>query len=934
LLLTTRQRLRFYAVSLCGLAQRLPAGYAVLNQAMTRKVLIYSVVGCLLAGSLHLLADNFAAMTAGKYPAPPLKKKSDGKKADSKKDEKKPYGDEKSFADVVKDMEVIKGLFTFYRKAEENKIYIEIQTNQFDRTFLFAGSIDQSVGERGLYSSQMGGQFPFQFHLVGKNVQWLVLNTTFTAKKGTPADRTIHRSFPNSILASARIVSQPHPERKSFLVNVSDIVLSDLPGMAAALKEAYKPSDYRFDRGSSAITGVKSFPENALFEVWLHYVTDNPRTRSAAVPDERSIPILVKYDFSALKETGYKPRYADDRVGHFLTLQQDFTSDRPTSPYIRRIHRWNLEKKDPDAAVSEAKQPIVFWLENTIPVEYREWMKDGALLWNKAFERIGFTNAIVVKQQPDNADWDPTDTRYNTIRWFAGVDASFAIGPSRANPYTGEIYDADIGFSEGIIRSIRRNSEEFIAPILPLGQEAASMPRLAWDHDGTANLCNYADGLAQQAAFGVTVLSARGAFTPEMEERLMREYLIEVTAHEVGHTLGLRHNFRASTMLKPEELLNDEITDKTSQSGSVMDYNPIVLAAKGEKQGHFVPPTLGPYDHWAIEYAYKPIPADQEAAELKKIASRAAEPQLAYSTDEDALGTYSAAALDPLVNQFDQSSDPIEYFQKRISIIEELWSSMETNLVHEGDGYQILRRAVMRSLNEYYRSLLTASKFIGGLYHYRDHAGDPHGRSPFAPIPAEKQKQAMEFMREHCFSEEAFQLSPALYNKLAPERLPGLDGLDGLYGARLDMPWHDNVLSLQRAVLQRLHAPATLARLQDSELRFKSTEDRFTTADMFLGLESAIWAELHHPGSKISSLRRNLQREHLKTLSHLALRSYPGIPEDATSLARASLARIGEDIETKLKDPRFTEATSRAHLEETRARIRAALDAQIAKGVD
>jgi hypothetical protein len=167
---------------------------------------------------------------------------------------------------------------------------------------------------------------------------------------------------------------------------------------------------------------------------------------------------------------------------------------------------------------------------------------------------------------------------------------------------------------------------------------------------------------------------------------------------------------------------------------------------------------------------------------LKKIASRAAEPQLAYSTDEDALGTYSPSALDPLVNQFDQSSDPIEYFQKRISIIEELWSSMETNLVHQGEGYQILRRAVTRSLKEYYRSLLTASKFIGGLYHYRDHAGDPNGRSPFAPIPAEKQKQALEFMREHCFSEEAFLLSPELYNKLAPERLPGLDGIDGLFG--------------------------------------------------------------------------------------------------------------------------------------------------------
>jgi hypothetical protein len=906
---------------------------------MKNRIKLYA---SLLTGGFLAFGISYAAgavappPAAGKHRVQPVKKK-DEKKAEAKKaDEKrKPYGDEKPFADLVKDMDVHKGVFTFYRKAEENKIYLEITPEQFERTFLFAGSIEQSVGERGLYSSQMGGHFPFQFKLVGKNVQWIIQNSAFTAEKATPAERATRKSFANSILGSTRILSQPHPERKSFLVNLSDLLLTDLPGLAPALSETYKPSGYRFDRGNSAVTEVKVFPENCLLEVALHYACDNPKTASLAIPDERSIPIVVKYDFSKLRDSDYKPRFADDRVGHFLSLQQDFTSDRPSSPYIRRIHRWNLEKKDPSAALSEPKEPIVFWLENTVPAEYREWMKEGALLWNEAFERAGFKNAIVVKQQPDDADWTAADTRYNTIRWFAGVDASFAIGPSRANPYTGEIYDADIGFSEGIVRSVRRNGEEFISPILPIGQDGQpqpAAPRLAWDMDGS-HLCQLADGLAQQAAFGVSVLAARGAFTPEMEERMMKEYLIHVTAHEVGHTLGLRHNFRASTLLKPEDLLNDSVSEKLGQSGSVMDYNPIVIAGKDEKQGHFVPTTLGPYDFWAIEYAYKPI-ATNEAAELQKIAARAAEPELAYSTDEDALGTYSASALDPLVNQFDQSSDPIRYFENRIEIINELWTSIESKLVQDGEGYQILRRAVMRSLNEYYRALVTASKFIGGLYHHRDHAGDPNGRSPFAPISAEKQKEALEFMRRFCFSEEAFQLSPQLYNKLAPERLPGLDGLNGLFGAtRLDTPWHDSVLNLQRAVLYRLHAPATLGRLQDNELRFQSTDNRFTMADMFLGLETAVWAELHHPVRQISSLRRNLQREHLKTLSRIALRNY-SVPEDATSLARASLARIAENLDEKLKDAKLADTTSRAHLEETRARIRAVLEAQIAKSAE
>ncbi len=875
------------------------------------------------------------SVAAGKWPAPVPKNDSASKKEDKKdgEEKKKPYADEKAFNDVVKDMEVVKGVFTFYRKSDENRIYMEILPSQLEETFLFGGSIEQAVGERGLYSSQMGGQFPFQFRLVGKSVQWVMLNTTFTASKDTPAERATKRSFGNSILGSARILSQPHPERKSFLINISDLLLTDIPGLASALKETYRPSDYRFDRGNSAITGIKAFPENALFEVWLHFVSDNPKVNSLTLPDERSIPILVKYDFSKLKQTDYKTRFADDRVGHFLTLQEDFTSDRPSSPYVRRIHRWNLEKKDPNAEISEPKQPIVYWIENTVPVEYREWMKEGALLWNKAFERIGFKNAILVKQQPEDADWDAADTRYNTIRWFAGVDASFAIGPSRANPYTGEIYDADIGISEGIIRSIRRNGEEFIAPILPLGQEGIKRPHLAWDRD-EANYCEYADGLAQQAAFGTSVLEARGAFTPEMERRMMKEFIIEVTAHEVGHTLGLRHNFRASTLLKPDELLNNELTEKVGQSGSVMDYNPIVLAGKGEKQGHFVPVTLGPYDYWAIEYAYKPF-ATNEEAELKKIASRAADPQLAYSTDEDALGTYSPNAMDPLVNQFDQSSDPLSYFEKRVAIINELWNCMDSKLVREGEGYQILLRALMRSLGEYNRGLLTASKFIGGLYHYRDHVGDKDGRAPFSPVAAEKQKQALAFMQKYAFSEEAFKLSPELYNKLATERLPGLDGLNGLSnGQRIDYPWHDSVLGLQRAVLQRLHAPVTLARLEDNELRFKAGEERFTMADMFAGLENAIWSELDHSTAEISSMRRNLQREHLKTLAHLAVRSPANVPEDATSLARASLKRINGKISATLKSGALKDATSIAHLEETQARINSALDAQLVKALD
>jgi hypothetical protein len=865
---------------------------------------------------------------APRYKASAAKKNE--KKTDAKKPEK--FEDEKPFDEVVKNMDVIKGLFTFYRKADENKIYLEITTNQFEKLFLFSGSIDQSVGEKGLYASQQAGEFPFSFHLVGKQVQMLIRNSLYTATNGTPEGRGVAKSFPNSLLASTRILSRPHPERKSLLVNAYDLFVLDLPGFAPALSEIYRPSGYRFDRGNSTFGTIKSFPENALIEVDLHYATDNPRARTLTLPDARSLPIVVKYDLAELKQTDYKPRLADDRVGHFLSVQADYSSDHPKSLMVRRINRWNLQKKDPKAAMSEPVKPITYWLENTIPVEYRPYIREGVLMWNKAFERIGFTNAIVVRQQPDNAEWDPADARYSTIRWFQGADAGFAIGPSRANPFTGEIYDADIGFSEAMARYIRRFGEEFAGPIsgsVPVAFDQPQMPKLAWTHNDRA-ACEYANGMIEQAAFGVAVLQARGALSKETEEKLMREYLVEVTAHEVGHTLGLRHNFIASTMLKPEELFDDAKTDTMSQSGSVMDYNPVIIAPKGQKQGHFCPPTLGPYDYWAIEYAYKTIDGD-EAPELAKIASRCAEPELAYATDEDALGTLSPASMDPLVNQFDQSSDPLGYYTDRAKVVRELWDSMENNLLEKGEGYQILRRAMNRSFGEYSRGILVSSKFIGGVYHRRDHFGDPHGRAPYAPVSAEKQQQALEFLQKYAFAENAFDLPPTLLNRLAMERLPGVTGIDGVISTdgRNDYAWIESILNLHRALLARLYQPLTLARLQDNEMRFAAGEKVFTMADMFTGLDTAIWSELDNNATKISALRRNLQREQLKELVRLTVRNIGGVPEDATSLARASLTAINAKMKQALDGNRITDRTTRAHLQESIERVSAALDARV-----
>ncbi|MGH9754894.1 MAG: zinc-dependent metalloprotease, partial [Blastocatellia bacterium] len=582
---------------------------------------------------------------------------------------------EKPFADVIKDAEAVKGLFTLYRK--EDKVWIEILPEQFDQIYLCSPTMESALGERGFFASQVLGEFVFTFHKLGKNVQFAQKNVNYRAGDKTPIQRAVARSFADSILGSAPVASLPHPERKSVLVELNGLLLADIPLIGYALEATYR-WPYRLDAKNSAFGAVKAFPQNVEIESLLNFAIERPPVPPLilppqtpppqvpppiAPPDVRSLQFRIRYSLSSLPETGYSARLADDRVGHFLAMYQDFSSDNEYTPYVRYVTRWRLEKADPDAALSPPKQPIVFWLENTIPEKYRKAVADGVLMWNKAFERIGFKDALVVKQQPDDADWDPADVRYNTIRWFVATDAGFAIGPSRINPFTGQIYDADIGFTENMTRFTRQEFEEIVQPLSE--QQPNGLTELfRWKRNLRA-MCYQARGATHQAAFGHNLMAARGLMENGANaEKYINDFLTHVAAHEVGHTLGLRHNFRASTLHQFDKLQDTAATTEQGLTGSVMDYTPVNLAPRGRQQGQHWQTTLGTYDYWAIEYAYKPLAASSpegELPELRKIASRVADPTLAYGTDEDAFGT-SPIGLDPRTNQWDFGSDPLGYY--------------------------------------------------------------------------------------------------------------------------------------------------------------------------------------------------------------------------------------------------------------------------------
>ena len=530
----------------------------------------------------------------------------------------------------------------------------------------------------------------------------------------------------------------------------------------------------------------------------------------------------MHYSVSRLPETGYQPRLADDRVGHFLTVIKDFSKTGADDQFVRYINRWDLRKAKPGAEVSPPVTPIVVWIEKTVPYKFRGAVRDGILEWNKAFERVGFSNAIEVRQQPDDATWDPEDIRYNTFRWIT-ANAGFAMGPSRTNPLTGQILDADIIFDADFIEIWTRRLETWKpdAAVEPLGlplvafnghEDATGLPfSLAFDRETDS------EGLGRQFAFGALAMAAGAKpVAKDQIEKLLVEGVKSVVTHEVGHTLGLRHNFKSSALLTMDEVNDPEKNRTIGLTASIMDYTPVNISPKGKKQGDYFSRTIGPYDYWAIEYAYRPLPGgtDGEVPQLAKIASRCTEPALQYATDEDT----GPLAPDPSVNRFDLSKDPVEFARWRVELISQLLPVLVDRAVEPGEGYDRARNAFGILLNEHARAMGFVAREIGGVYVNRDHRGDPKARPPFVVTEPKKQREALEFLEQQVFGPEAYRFPDKLLDFLGTTHWKHW-GMKPQ--GRPDFPLNQTVL-----MMQDHSGPCPLADHVVADPRFRSEDAR------------------------------------------------------------------------------------------------------------
>ena len=802
-----------------------------------------------------------------------------------------------AFEQVVRGAKRYDGMLPIWHRQE--KAWIELSPEDFGKPFFLSPRLSTGIGEAGVFGglmqsrwAQVGRPQWVEFRKVNQQVQLLAVNATFTAQRGTPQARAVASAFSPSLLASVPLASSPQGRSGKVLIEANALLMTDMLGLAQQLQRSYRQG-YALDTRHSTLLRAQPHEEGLLFELSQHFATSSissgGSTVPLSVPDPRSLFITVRYALTPLPGSPMATRPADARVGYFATTVADFTNDLARTPRLRHINRWRLEKKDPDTALSEPVRPIVYRLDESIPEAYREAIRDGVLVWNKAFEKIGFQNAVQVRMPAADGEpegWEPGEA---TIRWMTNSQPSFgALGPTHVDPRTGEILDADIAIESLSSRSMRTTRSQFLSILQPpssarpAGARAASPLASAKpdaapadEVDGHAHengSCEYSAQAAEQLGMAMDVLEARGLLDPDGPEvqAFVLAYLKDTTMHEVGHTLGLRHNFRASRWRTDAELNDPALGEEGGNSASVMDYAPINLPLPGHPAGASFQTTLGPYDYWAIEYGYKPLPADKAQADamLREIARRSESPQwadaLAYGSDED-----YAQGLDPEALVFDLGRNPVAYARTRLAIVRDLFERQATRRLKPEDDPSLLRRSVGYGLREMERTGQILMRQIGGIVTRRD--GPDSTRALLEPLPAAQQRAALRMLAQDFLSPDAVKLSPALQRRLVPDYLDRQMNDDS--ASSTDFSLAEQQLALQRGVLSGLMSETLSERLLDNIDKTRDTErSPLTPQELHRPLREAIWSGKAHPRTQ-DGATRNLQREHVRRLAEAIARN-------------------------------------------------------------
>ncbi len=824
----------------------------------------------------------------------------------------------------VAEMKAIPGYFDVYLKRD-GTLYLEVEREHFNKDFLVVVQMARGIGESFLLTGYPLDSDLLQFRMRNDKLELWTRNPYFRADPGTPLGRMVELGFRDSVRRAFAIVARDEAAGR-YLIDATGLFLSDWPNLSDYLPNVFR-TGFRLDPTRSAITLAKGFPRNVEIDVDLMFAATAPMQNVpprvyAVLPDEKTLPVALHYSILALPDQAMKPRLADDRVGYFVTTYKDYSLQTGPTNSVRLVNRWRLEKKDPYAPLSEPVKPIIFYIENTIPKELRSFVKEGVEAWNKAFEAAGFKNAILAQEQPSDPHWDPADARYSTIRWMPSVSAIFAIGPSDVDPRSGEILNSDILFTADWVRALTNEYLRLIeSPMQFLQDESEALETARQLNPHAAHLlCAYEAGMAPHMATLHMTLAADGLITPggAIPLEYVGAALRETVMHEVGHALGLRHNFKASTSTPFEKLHSKEYTAKYGVTASVMEYNPANISSDREGQGEYFNSTVGTWDIWAIKWGYTPVGNETLAPhpQLQEIALQHGARAHLYGTDEDAwLYPY---ALDPAITQWDLSADPVAYYRDLQKLTARLWDGLEERLLADDAEYWPLRGAVNTLLFQELRGYIYYIKALGGMEVTRAHKGDD--LTPLKPLAAEKQRAALSFILEIFRPDVQKRFPKHFLDKMPRERWWDWASTWQV-NQRFHFPIHDAITGMRAQVLVPAFWPERLIRITDNAYR-SNEEKPYTLDEHFMGFTNAIWGDVLSKQPPTDSFQRAIQSIYLDMLLAMVNDTTPTRLSDAVAMAYAELVRLDQGISDLLVEQAQLDPLGKAHLLEAQRRIR------------
>jgi hypothetical protein len=772
---------------------------------------------------------------------------------------------------ITKEAKSDQGIFTVHTIKE--KIYYEIPKSELQKEFLWVSQIAKTTLGAG-YGGQAAGNRVVKWERKGNRI--LLRNVLYdvVADPKLPVSRAVQAANNDTIIMAFNIEAIGKDD--SAVIDVTRLFTSEVTEFSARTRLRARG----FDASRSFIEKTKSFPTNIEVEVSQTYTSPPDMSPGGATPAPIPIPnpfaqgmrpgtnatVVMHYSMVKLPEKPMMPRLFDERVGYFTVRKTDYGIDEHRSPVRQYITRWRLEKKDPNAELSEPVKPIVYYVDPATPTKWVSWIKKGIEDWQPAFEAAGFKNAIIAKEAPsksEDPDWDAEDARKSVIRYLPSTIEN-ASGPHVSDPRTGEILESDIQYYHNVM-NLARNW--YFLQAGPLDARAKKLP---------------------------------------LPDDLMGRLVEYVIAHEVGHTLGFQHNMKASATYPVEKVRNAEWLKTMSHTPTLMDYSRFNYVAQPEDNipPELLVPQIGPYDRWATMWGYKPIPGANTPDDEKKTLNDWAREQDTKSYLR--FSTFNARGSDPGENtEAVGDADAIVATGLGIKNLKRVADMLLPATSHMGEPYDDLGELYSRMLGQWALELNHVTGIVGGFNSQQKHNGQDGVR--FVIVPKEKQAAAVRFLNENAFATPTWALKPEILRRIEPAGAL----------ARVNVA--------QERVLSSLLSNARFDRLVEQEAIDGTAA--YKPADFMSDLRRGIWSELEGGPIRIDVYRRNLQNSYIDLLSN-KLNVRPAVTDDYRALIKAELRDLSAAINVAM--PRAVDRQTRAHLADARDQIAKALDPKFA----